>query len=209
MVARAACKVAFGVDLPVSDFLGTFESEIVGTVVAEQFVGLVDLEDAISAASERAGHRVSEAATHYMGDAYENLASFIEKQRSDSAGSLFVEHTEQMRLCDDVEGQRVWVSLRNAPKWNCRLEKRIPTAPCVQGGEIPPGAQGGTKVLPGLSDNRLGGERTVVDLCAVGQVGTGGDLMGNCKDASVGTIGVGDSPVKPVSNSSGGCCVVS
>lgn len=216
MVARAACKVAFGMDLPVSDFLGTFENELIGEFgLAEQFVGLGDLEDTLSDAAETAGHRVSEAVTRGMvGAAFVNLESFIKKQTAEAAGSLIIDHTDQMRLCDDGGGGRVWVSLRNVAKWNSRLNKRrdATTPPCIQGEEFPFGTRGGkgvplpmTSAIPGSSDNLLGGGKPV-DPCTVRQVDAGGSLAVNCQDDSVGTIGVGGSPVKPPS---GGCCVVS
>lgn len=214
-----ACKVAFGMDLPVSDFLGAFESELVGEFgadLAEQFVGLDSLEDTISDAAQTAGYRASEAVERGMvGDAFENIKSFIQKQRADSAGSVFIEHTEQMRLCDNAEGGRVWVSLRNVAKWNSRLEKTDPTAPCIQGGGVPFDTQGGPKVslptasaIPGSSDNRLYGEHAV-DPCAVRRVGTGGGLIVNSQYGLEGTIGVKGSGVKPLPIASNGCCVVS
>lgn len=215
-----ACKVAFGMDLPVSDFLGAFESELVGEFgadLAEQFIGLDSLEDTISDyAAQTVGHRASEAlAREMVGDAFENFKSFIQKQRADSAGSVFIEHTEQMRLCDDAEGGRVWVSLKNVAKWNSRLEKRDPTASCIQGGGVPFGTHGGPKVplptasaIPGSSDDRLGGEHAV-DPCVFRRVGTGGGLIINSKYGPEGTIGVEVSRVKPPPITSNGCCVVS
>ncbi len=218
MVARAACKVAFGMDLPVSDFLGAFEGELVGEFgadLAEQFIGLVDLEGTISAA---AAGTAGQGAHGLVGDSLKNLKSFIKKQRADSEGSLFVEHTDQMRLCDDAEGGRVWVSLRNVAKWSNRLEKRDPTAPSIQGDGVPFGTQGGTKLplqtpstIPGSSDSHrlLGGEK-FKDPCAVEhQVDKGGGVIVNCKDPPAGTIEVRDSLVKPSPSASGGCCVVS
>jgi len=195
VVARAACKVAFGMDLPVSDFLGAFESELAGGFgadLAEQFVGLVDLEDTISVAPVgTAGQQVvPQAVAHgLVGDSLENLKSFIKKQRADSAGSLFIEHTDQMRLCDDAEGGRVWVSLRNVAKWSNPLQ--APSA------------------IPGLSDNNRPGDEKAVDPCAVGQVDAGGGLIAQCKDTRMGASRVGTSPVKPAPSPSGGCCVVS
>lgn len=69
-------------DLPVSDCLGVFESELVGGVVtgfAEHVVGLVDLEDTtISAAAKTSGRREPKAvAASMVGDALEYLKSFI------------------------------------------------------------------------------------------------------------------------------------
>lgn len=216
MVTRAACKLAFGMDLPVSDFLGSFESELVGELgadLADQFIGLGDLEDTISGAAETAGHRVSQAVAHSMvGDAFENLKSFITQQRTDSAGSLFIEHTDQMRLCDDADGGRVWVSLRNVAKWNSQSGKRNPS---IQGGGDPLGKRSGPKVLqptasdiPGSSENRMGGE-LAVGPCAVRQVDTNVGLIASGNDAPTGTNGVGGSPVEPTPSASGGCCVVS
>lgn len=202
MVARAACKVAFGIDLPVSDFLGAVEGELaseVGAGLIAQTVGLVDLEDTISSTTETAGHRISTAIARGMvGDAFESLKSFIEKQRADHAGSRFIEHTDHMRLCDDAEGARVWVSSRNVAKWNSRLEKRDPTSPYVRGGAVPFGTRAGIEVslptasaIPISSDNRLGRERAV-DPGALRQSDIiGGGLFANCKEAPAGTIGGG------------------
>ena len=193
-----------------SDFLGAFESELIGEFgadVTETLLGIGDLEDTLSAAAETAGLRVSEAVARcVVGDAFKNLESFIKKQRADSAGSPFIEHTDQMRLCDDAEGGRVWVSLRNVAKWNHRLEKRYPAAPSSQGGEIHFGTQDGTKnPLPRSSKNWQGGGKAA-DPCAVRQIGTDGSLIENCKDVPSGTTGVGGAPSKPPP---GGCCVVS
>lgn len=213
VVARAACKVAFGMDLPVSDFLGAFESELVGGFgadLAEQFIGLVDLEGTISAAAAETAGR---GAHDLVGDSLENLVSFIKKQRADSEGSLFVEHTDQMRLCDDAEGGRVWVSLRNVAKWSNRLEKRDPAASAIQSEGAPFGTQGGTKAplqtpsaIPGSSGNNRVYGKMAMDTCAVRhQVDGGGLIFVNCEDSTAGTIGV----MKPTPSAPGGCCVVS
>lgn len=219
MVARAACKVACGMDLPVSDFLGVFEGELKEELgggtdsVVDQFVTFDDLEDAISA-EMKAGRGLPDTAVHQVvGNAFESLQLFIEKQKADSAGGSFIEHSDEMRLCDDGEGGRVWVSLKNVASWNDRLAARNPTVARTQGGGAP-FSQVGTNVIVPLASappespaNLFGGE-TTAEPCAAGHsngaspspVATHGDTPANK---------VGDSPVEVSPSAGGGCCVVS
>lgn len=217
MVARAACKVACGMDLPVSDFLSVFEGELTedfgdgADSLVDQFVTFDDLDDAISA-EMKAGHSLPDTAVRrVVGNAFESLQLFIEKQKADSAGGRFIEHSDQMRLCDDGEGGRVWVSLKNVVSWNDRLAARSPTAACPQGGGAPFPLVGTSVPLasapPESSDNRLGREMAA-EPCAAGQ----------SKTASPGPVVIredapahegGDWPVMVPPSAGGGCCVVS
>lgn len=120
VVASAACQFGTGVELPVSDVLGAFQSEL-GRELADQFITLDDLEGAVLN-----GHEVADPGDRVrplVGKAYRLLSKFMDEQMEKGKGSQMVDHKDCMGLCDDGRGGRIWVRSKNIPLWNEQVAK--------------------------------------------------------------------------------------
>ena len=144
VVARAACKLGTGVELPVSDLLGAFQSELGGELV-DHFITLDNLKGAVLN-----GHEVAhpdDRLQFMVGKAYELLSEFMDEQMEKDTGSEMVKHQECMDLCDDGKGGRIWVGKKNTPLWNEQIAKEVRTENLPEGATVP-SASPGDQLVP-------------------------------------------------------------
>lgn len=121
MVARAACKLGTGMELPIPELLGAFQAEL-GGESAEPFITLDELEGVVLNGSEESdpGGRVKSM----VGNAYRLLHAFMDEQMAKAKGLVTVDHTKYMGLCEDGKGGKIWVSLKNIRRWNEQIAKQ-------------------------------------------------------------------------------------
>lgn len=107
-----AIKAAGGVDLPVSDFINGAKSYL-----AEELVDHVLDRGAIEQALT--GSAAKEA-MELVGEGYQILKSFMEKHKDKGKNEGYVRFDKLMQKVDDGQGGKIWVSKRNARKWNAK-----------------------------------------------------------------------------------------
>lgn len=105
-----AVKAASGCDLPVPDFINGAKSYL-----AEELAdGTLDdhkVEEALK------GTAVEGEVLKLVGEAYENLKTFMDDAQKHTRKKTYVHFNELMQQVDDGAGGKIWVSNENLKEW--------------------------------------------------------------------------------------------
>lgn len=110
VLAKVAIKATSGLDLPVSEFLNGTKSYL-GEELADRMLDDDVVERALSGKWGRRGR-----GGKIIDKAYEELKIFIEEHESKSS-ERYVHFDRVMELADDRDGEKIWVSKKNAQQW--------------------------------------------------------------------------------------------
>lgn len=108
---REIIKAKSGMELPVPDFLNGAKSYL-GEKLADHMLN----DDVVNKALNGSTIAVEGEAKKLVGKAYEELKQLIKRHKRNSTGR-YVHFDQVMRLVDDGNGGKIWVSKENLQCW--------------------------------------------------------------------------------------------